>query len=153
MNEKLNRALRDSGYLDVFEPAAKVRHEQAIRQAVDRAGQLADDVAARVRTPLTLDWSTIDGRAKRTPQAGTLVLLWAHANTAPSTGSCVIQYTLETKTQGATPIATVTIERNQTIGEAVFAQPLPAGAYLNPSVTSAGGASAVSTGIVIKAGV
>jgi len=151
-NEALAQAIRDSGLLDELMPADQLRHNEAIRQAIDEAGRIMPDAAAPLRTPLTLDWSTIDGRAKRTAQAGTLVLVWAHAVTAPSSGPCVIQYTMETRQQGATPMATVTIAQGQVIGETVLAQPLPAGAYLNPTVTSAGGASAVSTGVVIKGG-
>lgn len=141
-----------SDLVHVLLPPEQLRHDAAMRQTVDAAGRIDPTAAAPLRTPITLDWSTIDGRPKRSPQAGMLALLWAHANTAPSSGSCVIQYTLETKQMGATPIATVTIPQGQTYGEAVFAQPLPAGALLNPTVTSAGGAFAVSTGVVIKGG-
>lgn len=150
MSDTLSQAFRDSGILDVLAPPDELRHNAAIRQAIDEAGRLSPDIADDLRTLATYDWSTIDGRPKRTAQAGTLILLWAHANTAPSSGSCVIQYTLETETQGATPIATVAIAQGLTIGKATLSQPLPAGAFLNPTVTAAGGASAVSTGLVIK---
>lgn len=148
----INRIVEESGLAHVIFPPDQLRHDAEIRKAVDAAGRIDPNAAAPLRTPITLDWSTIDGRPKRTPQSGTLVLIWAHANTAPSSGPCVIQYTMETKTQGATPIGVVTIAQGQTIGEANLSQPLPAGAYLNPTVTSAGGASAVSTGVVIKGG-
>lgn len=148
----LAQIVKDSGLADVLLPPEQLRHDAAMRQTVDAAGRIDPTAAAPLRTPITLDWSTIDGRPKRSPQSGALVLIWAHANTAPSSGPCVIQYTMETKTQGATPIGTVTIAQGQAIGEANLSQPLPAGAYLNPTITSAGGASAVSTGVVIKGG-
>ncbi|MGB3327493.1 MAG: hypothetical protein WBA46_00980 [Thermomicrobiales bacterium] len=151
-NERLNKELRNSGWFEAFEPAAKLRHEQAIRDTVDPAGKLSNDEARRLRTPEKIDWSTIDGRPKRTAQAGTMYLIWAHSNVAP-TSTCTITYTMETRQQGATPIGTVTIAAGQQIGEASVAQPLPAGAYLNPTVTVAGGASGVSTGVLIKGGV
>lgn len=152
MNEGLAQAIRDSGLLEQLFPPDEALHDAAIRQAIDAAGRLTPDAAKDLRTPEKVDWSTIDGRPKRVAQAGTLSLLWAHANTAPSSGPCVIQYTMETRQQGATPIGTVTIQQGQTYGEAVSEQPLPAGALLNPTVTSAAGASAVSTGVVIKGG-
>lgn len=153
MSDRIQRAMREMGFMDAVYPGDQLRHDQAVRKAIDEAGKLDPSAAEDLRTPITLDWSTIDGRPKRSPQSGDLVLLWAHANTAPSSGPCIVTYTFKTKQQGATPLPVVVrIEQNQEIGEVTLAQPLPAGAYLNPSVTSAGGASGVSTGLVIKVG-
>jgi hypothetical protein len=146
----LTQIIRDSGLLDALYPAEQLRHDAAIRTAVDAAGRITDDAAARLRPPEKVDWSTIDGRSRRTAQAGTLDLLWAHAETPPSS-TCTVTFTLETKTQGATPIGSVTIAPGKRSGEnANVSQPIPAGAYLNVSVTTAGGASLVSAGCVIK---
>lgn len=151
-HDALGREIRNSGLLEVLRNPDTIRHDEAIRRTVDEAGRIAPDAAAALRTPLTLDWSTIDGRPKRTAQSGMLVLIWAHANVAP-TSTCTVTFTLETRQMGATPIGTVTIAAGQFIGEANLLQPLPAGAFLNPTVTVAGGASGVSTGVVIKGGV
>jgi len=149
-NPRLNQAIRDSGFFEAFEPAERLRHDAAIRGSVDKAGRLSDDEATRIRQPEKVDWSTIDGRSQRTAQSGVLSLLWAHAETAP-TSTCTLTFTMETDTQGPTPIATVTISAGSRSGKNEnVKQPIPAGAFLNVSVTTAGGASAVSAGFVIK---
>lgn len=149
----LAQIVKDSGLTDALLPPDQLRHDAAMRKTVDEAGRINPEQAASLRTPVTLDWSTVDGRPKRSPQSGTLVLIWAHANVAPSS-TCTISYTMETRTQGATPIGSVTIAPGQLIGELNLpkGQPIPAGAYLNPTVTVPGGASGVSTGLVIKVG-
>lgn len=150
-NEALAQAIRDSGLLDELMPADQLRHNEAIRQAIDQAGRLSPDTAAPLRTPITLSWGPSDVARRRTPQAGMLVLIWAHATTAP-TSTCTVTVSMETRQQGATAVGTVTIPAGGRIGETTLAQPLPAGAYLSATVTTAGDASAVSTGVVIRGG-
>lgn len=150
---RVERVIRETEIVETLFPLDQIRHDAAIRETIDRAGRIDPREAAPLRNAITLDWSTIDGRPKRTPQFGSLVLLWVHANTPPSAGSvCVVTFTMEQRGTGVTPIGSVTLASGNTIGEEVVAaQPLPAGTYLMPTVTSAGGASGVSAGVVIRA--
>lgn len=148
----LDRIVRNSGVLDRLRPLDAIKQQRADAQVIDEAGRINPAAAAPFRTPLALHWSPGSTARQRAAQAGTAVLLAAHAATPPTTGNCTITLTMVTAVMGVTTIGTCQITSGQTIGETQLAYPVPAGSWLGAVVSQASGASGVSISLTIKAG-
>ncbi len=152
MSDRIQREMRETGFMDEFFPGDRLRHDQAIRRVVDEAGRLDPAAAKPLRTPLGYDWGPSDTTRHRVPRAGDLVLVGVHATTAP-TGSCEVTVTMQTA-MGVVALAKVTVPIGKTMVDAPIdpPQPVPAGARLHASVTTVGGASGVSISAEVQAG-
>lgn len=150
---ELNELYRNSGLPKARRTQETLRQQAAVDMAIDITGKV-NPAALPSSTPLALSWGPSDTRRIATSRAGTVVMLRAFATTAPSTGDAVITLTSTTETGGTETLATVRIPNSTQFSDADsivgLPVPVPAGAWLYASVTSANGASGVSIGCTIE---
>lgn len=143
----LHRIFHESGVSRARRTRETLQYQQALEQAVDPTGKVIR-TALPANTPLVFDWAPSDTSRKATARAGTLVMLRAYASTAPSTGDAVITLTMVTEASGTETLATVRIPDDAQFSNpdtlTGIPYPVPAGAWLGATVTTANGASGIS---------
>lgn len=135
--------------VDTLLPTDDLKHQQAMKQAIDKTGAVVPRVADPFRTPITLDWGA-SPRRKRVPLSGRAVLLSAYADTPPTTGSCVCILTMVTRETAETEIGRVNILKGTNEQSIALAHDVPNGAWLKGSVLDAQGASDVDINVTIS---
>lgn len=146
----IGRAIQDSGIVDALLPRARIEHEQAVAQAIGPTGDLLPRAVRQVRTPLVLAWAPGDTHRQRVARPGVLATLAAHCATPPSSGTAVVTVTQVTATAGASTIAILSIPQGEAIAEAGLDVAVPAGAWIGATLTTAAGASGVSTSLTVE---
>ena len=115
----IERTIRKHGLMSALQQAASVKYDAVLPRIVDSTGRLnGDEVrrfipAQRYRFHVagTLATGTAGGYDE-TQRAGTITAFHAHAGTAPTTASCVVQL----RDGAGNVLATVTIPVEQTEG-------------------------------------
>lgn len=143
--------VRDSGIADAITPAEEIRQQQALRTVVDETGRIANRAARPFRTPFTMHWYESTGR-QRLAQAGTAIVVAAHADTAPSGGSAFVTVTAERDGSGVQEVAVLEIPNGRRFAEERLNQPVLGGSWIGAAVTTASGAANVSISLVIRGG-
>ena len=138
-----------AAYFDQTMPADQLQHEAALREAIDLAGRPVRERFRGLLPPLVLQWVPGDTGFRALARAGRTSLALARAETAPTSGACVITLAWESAAQGLTTLETVRIPQGSRFGQATFQRDLPAGAWVRAVVTSAGGASGVSVALTV----
>lgn len=134
---------------EVIQPREAIEQQQAMRRAVGPDGRVTPEGLHGLRQLTALQWTPGETGRKRAPRAGTAVVLAAHCTTPPSSGPATVTMT-QMSAAGAGPSAVLTIPQGVAIAEVAIAVPVRAGAWLATSVTTANGASGVSTSTVIE---
>ncbi len=148
----LSRALIDAGWADAVLPADHLQYQEALRRVVDPTGRILETAAKPFRTPVGFRWGPGDTGRWPMIRAGMAVLLRAFATTAPSSGNATVTMTWVSESTGGESL-TLTIPQGRQFREVVIAAPIPAGAWVGATVTTANGASGVSIGATIETGV
>lgn len=152
MTDRIQAAIRETGYWDIVDPIEDAMLRAAVRQVIDLAGGIQESAAAPLRNPLELRWQPNDTGRCRAARAGTAVLFAAWAETPPSTGNATVVLTMATALQGSTEIGRLSITQGRNVGELALAVPVPAGAWFGVAVGPANGAGSVSCSLTITTG-
>ncbi len=145
MDMELVRRIRLTGIQNRLRPVAEIRQRRGLRQAVDDSGRVELDAVDRLLPLISWNWASSDTSPRRIPQPGVLVLLTAHAVTAPTSDNCTVGVTLTTPWSGEELIATCEIRPGQFFSqETRLAYDVDAGSLLRQTVITANGASGIS---------
>lgn len=134
---------------DVLVPRETLEHQQASRVAIGPDGRVTPEGLRGLRETQDLQWAPAEAGRKRVKVAGNMVIVAAHCATPPSSGDAIVTIT-QVSAAGSGPSVTLTIPNGQAIAEVAVSVPVRAGAWVSSSVTTANGASGVSTSIVVE---
>ena len=147
-HSEMRRIIRRTGILDVTEPVDLLRLQRATKEVIADNGRIRDKAGDPYRSPQIVHWFSGDAtRKERAAQAGTGVLFSGWAETAPSSGNCVVSLTVN-----GVVVATLTILNGTSTAETSPALFIPTGAWIGGILTTPSGASNVSTSLTIDVG-
>ena len=147
---RLLEILDQTGLASTLEPQRDLRQRQAAAMAIDINGKVIPR-AAPAPTPMSYSWGPSSTTRYRAARACLLTLVDAYATTAPTTGDAIVTITMTTEAGGTETIATATIpDESQFATPETPNIPVPAGAWIYASVTTANGASGVSISTTLE---
>ncbi len=147
---RLDRVVRELGYLAAMEPADELRRRKVVADVVDLAGGINRTAMLPHLPADRLRWGPGDTGRVPTVQSGRAVMLRAAAETPPSTGNATITLTTLTEFAGVQTIGTLAIPKGQQFGAEALDVELPAGTWVGATVTTANGASGVSIALTVE---
>lgn len=131
--------------VEVVSPAESALWQQGAEQVITRSGGIDRSALLALLPPVRFDWGPGDVRRIAAETSCQTAMIRAHATTPPTGARCIVTVSMETEVQGQEVLGTVEIPQGQRIGSRQLAVEIPNGAWLSASVTTAGGASGVST--------
>lgn len=139
-------------YLNVMQPAEQLRQQRASKLIHDEAGNIFPGPLQPHLAPIPMRWGPGDTGDWPTLSSGTIVQLLATADTPPSGGPCVIEFTIKSDFAGTDTIGTLEIPAGQESASIAVVYEAPANAWVKATITDASGAGGVSRAIRMKAG-
>jgi len=145
------RIFREIGLAEALMPRATLRQMEAVGRVIDPTGDIDPRKADPFRTPRYLDYAVGTTPYQRAGRAGTLALVSVRCSTAPNTGDATIMVTIESQING-TETYPVTVPQGSATWDEVMAVPVNATDWIGVAVTTANGASGLSTSLTITIG-
>ena len=130
-----------SGVLDELLPEKVLLLESGVEKVVDPSGKIYAGPLAPHLTPLVLSWGPSDTKRIPLARSGTIVRLWAYADSPPTSAAATISLTSVSEYDGEDTVDTLSIPKNQQFASKSMSVLTDAGTWLGAVVTAANGAS------------